>query len=278
MKQILKNKRGESILETVIAMTILAIGITFSSAIIGSSLSNVNLSKNRIVAVNIAREGIETMRNIRDTNWLKFATKRRQCWNNDPFIDNCQGATPITPGQYTIYKNDEQKWMLEDQLDVESDDTGNAFPDAPDDGDVFRRTDEERTYIWNEDEIRWIDKATLYLVDIDPLTDTDLDHDYTNDTDSYNHMLVRAIPLGTEVKRTIYKRYIKIEYVENVDIDSDGILVSTPTQWENYAHNVDNLNRMRITATVVWRGSKKEHKSELSTHITDYLGRERLEG
>lgn len=267
MKQILKNKRGESILETVIAMTILAIGIAFSSAIIGSSLVNVNTSKNRIIAVNIAREGIEAMRNIRDTNWLKFTTNRRQCWNNDPIENTCDGSNAILPGHYTIYKeNSAQKWVLEDQLIFDND--GDEFPIEPNNDDVFRRSGEERTYIWDANEAKWIDKATLSLVDINPLVDTNLDHDYINDTDLYNHVLVgNPSYYGTEVKRTIFKRYIKIEYIDN-----NGTLITDP------GNLTAEHNRMRITATVVWRSSKKEHKTVLSTHITDYLGRERLGG
>jgi len=35
----------------------------------------------RIVAINIAREGMEGLRNMRDTNWMKFSGDRRGRWN-----------------------------------------------------------------------------------------------------------------------------------------------------------------------------------------------------
>ena len=41
--------------------------------------TNVNV-KNRVTALNIAREGVEAVRNIRDTNWLKYSGDRRKKW------------------------------------------------------------------------------------------------------------------------------------------------------------------------------------------------------
>ncbi len=251
-------------------MTILAFGVMFSSAIIGSSLGNVHIAKNRVVAVNIAREGIEAMRNIRDTNWLKFATKRRQCWNFAPQSnpdEPCSGDPDewIQPGEYIIYKQDTERWRLFDITKMDT--SGNEFPEDPSKGDTFRHTDENKSYVWDG---TWIDFATLFLVDIDPLTDTDLDHDYLNDTDTYNHVYIPpADGLGTEVDKTIFRRTVKIEYLEN-----DGNIVSDDT----LDSSDSSLNRMRITATVTWRGSRRDHSVELSTHITDYLGREQLNG
>jgi len=249
-------------------MTILSFGVMFSSAIIGSSLGNVHIAKNRVVAVNIAREGIEAVRNIRDTNWLKFATRRRQCWNFNPASDPdtpCTGAGDelILPGDYIIYKQDTDRWRLWDITDM--DDINNDFPTDPSKGDTFRHTDENKSYVWDGE--NWIDFATLFLVDIDPLTDSDLDHDYTNDTDAYNHIYIPADDgLGTEAGKTIFRRTVTIEYLkDNGEIVSSGAVDSA-------------LNRMRITVNVTWRGSRGDHSVELSTHITDYLDREQLNG
>jgi len=244
-----KNKRGETILETVIAMGILAIGITISSAIIGSSIRNMNTSKNRIIAVNIAREGVEAMRNIRDTNWLKYRHKIRQCWNNYPPQDpaaSCSGDIndAIKPGDFIIYKQDTERWRLEENQPV-------LDPDGEPPGVM-------------------IDNAFLYLVDVtfDPPVDTDLDRDYFNDKDAYNHAVtVSNDALGKDYRqKTPFRRVITIEYLDN---EGDILSTGDPT-----VHH----NRMRITATVSWRDGKNEFSTQLSTHITDYLGRERLPG
>ncbi|MBU1017998.1 hypothetical protein KKA33_03140 [Patescibacteria group bacterium] len=273
MRLSLKSRGGESILEAIIAMTILSFGVMFSSAIIGSSLGNVHIAKNRVVAVNIAREGVEAVRNIRDTNWLKFASKRRQCWNFEPQSDPntpCTGADNelILPGDYIIYKQDTERWRLNDILNMDS--SGPDFPGSHAKGDTFRHEGENKSYVW--DGIAWIDFATLYLVDIDPLTDTDLDHNYTNDTDTYNHIYIEEDDgLGIEAEKTIFRRTVKIQYLTD-----GGGLISTPGEFN--AAVPSSLNRMRVTVTVIWRDSRMEHNVKLSTHITDYLGREQLNG
>lgn len=262
-----KNKKGESILETIIAMGILAIGIMLASTIMGSSLRNINLSKNRVIAVNVAREGIEAMRNIRDTNWLKFSSNRRTCWNHDPAIDNCDNIifTPIDPGTYIIYKEDTvQKWKLDDLLDVDSSGTGPDFPPPGGIGYTFRNTTENKTYVW--DGSVWIDKTTLSFIDMDLDIDTDGDLDKENDMDAYNHILVNdEDAFGKEIRRTNFRRFLTIEYLDN-----NGTLITNPALLNQ------NHNRMRITATVFWREAKNEFSTQLSTHITDYLGREIL--
>ena len=186
------NNRGETILETVIAMGILAIGVTIASAIIGSSIRNMNASKNRIIAVNIAREGIEAMRNIRDTNWLKYRYKIRQCWNNNPPKDPITGCSgdineAIKPNDYIIYKQEgTQRWRLNPVTEITN----------------------------TEDPPVVIGPTQLYLVDIDPLVDTNSDHDYTNDRDIYNHAIhADNDAMGkNDAQKTPFRRIMTIEY------------------------------------------------------------------
>jgi type II secretory pathway pseudopilin PulG len=72
--------RGDSILEVVIATAILSTMMIATFDILQRALdTNINV-KNRIIALNIAREGVEAVRNIRDTNWLKYSGERREKW------------------------------------------------------------------------------------------------------------------------------------------------------------------------------------------------------
>ena len=260
-----KNKSGESILETIIALGILAIGITLASTIIGSSLRNINLSKNQIIAINIAREGIEAMRNIRDTNWLKFSNKRRICWNHNPPEDPamaCDGLTPIEPGDYIIYKQEGTfRWRL-GELGI-----GPFSEDPPIGsyiGDIYN--DNENTYIWDGD--KWVDITTLYFIDMDINVDSNGDGDSGNDRDAYNHALTESLDaLGqNNYKQTVFKRFITIQYLSN-----DGSIVTAP------ASPSPDDNRMRITAEVIWQEGKNQFSTQLTTHLTDYLGRETLD-
>ncbi|MCK5612996.1 prepilin-type N-terminal cleavage/methylation domain-containing protein [Candidatus Pacearchaeota archaeon] len=280
MKLIKKNKRGETILETIIAMVILAVGVTTAGAIIGYSLRNMNGSKNRIIAINIAREGVEAVRNIRDTNWLKYNSRRRVCWNHMPEIDpeiGCDGSTPIQPGRYLIYKQAEtERWILT-EYEIRDDEFNNTtIPDAKTTGlNYYYNTDTNRTY--RKVDEKWEDIATLHLMDIDATwLDSDEDHIYDNDEDLFNHAYNPNDNLDREtvhdslgekiVKKTALKRIISIDYLQN-----DGDLIFE----DNGSTTVSNLDdRMRITSIVSWQEGNRNPSVELVTHITDYLGRE----
>lgn len=182
--KIFKNNRGETIAETIIALSILAIGITLSATLMANNLRNMNVSKNRVVAVNIAREGIEAMRNVRDTNWLKFSGKRRICWNHKPGSnpsESCEGSNPILAGNYITYKDENHRWRLAEA-------TG--------------------------------DLDMLYKVDIDTSYDTDGDGNYENDGDMYNHISnsdpALSDALGDDyLTNTSFSRIITINYLSN---------------------------------------------------------------
>lgn len=261
MRNIFKNIKGETIIETIIALSVLAIGVTLSSTIMASSLRNINTSKNRVIAVNIAREGIEAVRNIRDTNWLKFSGNARGCWNQIPQIldgvtcaETCNGSTPITPGGYIVYKaegtggsstncNTIQRWRLEKKGNI------GVNPNT-------------------------ISNSTLYQVDIEPVdVDTDGDGTFDNDKDIYNHLI--TLPTNStddalgraNTQKSPFSRVITIEYLEN-----DGTVVTT---WPN--SDEDKLNRIRVTSKVTWIRGSAEHSVTLKTHLTDYLGRDDLD-
>lgn len=87
--------RGDTILEVVVATAILSTILIATFNILQRAVdTNVNIS-NRIIALNIAREGIEAVRNIRDTNWLKYSGDRRDKWlchDSSGNPDNCDGS------------------------------------------------------------------------------------------------------------------------------------------------------------------------------------------
>lgn len=243
MKRIL-NRTGETLAESIIALSILAIGITFAGTIMAMSLGNVTSSKGRVLAVNIAREGIEAVRNIRDTNWLKFSGKRRDCWNHLPDTnpDDCDPAAPewIDPGDYIVYQDETRRWRLRLAETV----------------DAF-------------------ESSRLYLMDIDTALDTDGDGSTDNDEDIYNHRIAADNlrlengddPLGHEHStESPFKRVISIDYLTNAGAslaESGGVLTA-------------GYNRMVVTSTVTWPASGRLLSVQLKTYLTDYLGREDL--
>jgi len=69
----LKFENGQTLIETIVAIGLLTTGIIggLSLAIYAEGSSDVVL--NQIVATNLAREGVEIVRNMRDTEWLEGA-------------------------------------------------------------------------------------------------------------------------------------------------------------------------------------------------------------
>jgi len=68
-------------MEVVISIFIFSIGLVATGSLIVSSLNVNMMSRDRIIALNLAREGIEAVRNMRDTNWLINSSNLRACWN-----------------------------------------------------------------------------------------------------------------------------------------------------------------------------------------------------
>ena len=68
---------GFTILEVIIAILVVTIGVLSVYTAIQQIVSYTHHSASRLTAVHLGEEGIEIVRNIRDTNWLKGIA-----WNN----------------------------------------------------------------------------------------------------------------------------------------------------------------------------------------------------
>lgn len=70
MKHLTCNK-GFSLLEVIIAIFVITIGITGAVNLINFGISSATVSKSQIIATNIAQEGMEIVRGVRDSNWIE---------------------------------------------------------------------------------------------------------------------------------------------------------------------------------------------------------------
>ena len=71
-----KYQNGFTLLETIVAVGLITVGLISALALISSSLFYVSSIEDRLIAANLAGEGIEVVRNIRDSNWLQNPTDR----------------------------------------------------------------------------------------------------------------------------------------------------------------------------------------------------------
>lgn len=79
------SKRGSFLADVLVSLFVLMTSLSIGYSVLSTALIAHSYNKNKIIAINIAREGMESIRLMRDTNWLKYGEKRRLCWN---FWDN----------------------------------------------------------------------------------------------------------------------------------------------------------------------------------------------
>ena len=118
------SKKATSILEAMIVLLIVITWIIWLYNIFNSSQKLSNTTKNRIEAIEIAREWIEVMKNIRDTNWLMFGWNTRNCFNTYNYDSKCVQETTndiLTSSWYVIFQNEDHKWYLEAKNNYNSD-------------------------------------------------------------------------------------------------------------------------------------------------------------
>lgn len=103
------QKPAESLVEVVIAVFVVALGSGAATSLIINAIQANSFSKDSLVALNLAVEGIEAMRDIRDTNWIKFGYDKANCWNvlpgsvSAPGFDCTAAANKIGVGAASTY-------------------------------------------------------------------------------------------------------------------------------------------------------------------------------
>lgn len=94
---------AESLIETMVAITVIALATAAALAVLRISLEGNEDIGNKVVALNLAEEAFEALRNIRDTNYLLFSADPDNCWNKYDVTDvsACSdGSAPeITDGE-----------------------------------------------------------------------------------------------------------------------------------------------------------------------------------
>ncbi len=66
------NNSGFSLLEALVAITIFTLGVTAATTAIAQAIKLSFRVESKVIAANLAQEGIEIVRNIRDTNWISL--------------------------------------------------------------------------------------------------------------------------------------------------------------------------------------------------------------
>lgn len=113
-----KSIKATSISEAIVVILIVVVWLTWVYNIFSQSIRLTDSVENKIQAIQIAREWIEAMTNIRDTNWLLFSSDRNNCWrtlnyNNWCIWDDSFSNIISDWWMYRIVRDTSNRWILE---------------------------------------------------------------------------------------------------------------------------------------------------------------------
>jgi len=111
------SKKATSIAEAIVVTLIIVVWLTWVYNIFMQSIKLTGSIENKIQAIQIAREWIEWITNIRNTNWILFPSNIDSCWKTLNYDNRCIPAVlynEIDPTSYKIYRDSDFRWILEE--------------------------------------------------------------------------------------------------------------------------------------------------------------------
>lgn len=110
------RERGFTLVEVIVMMAVLTIGIVGTLAVANVAVQSGTRNEQRVVAANLAREGVELVRAIRDSNWAAAAEgSGASCWDYYaasplqaqavPYTTSCTQTYPETDNQFVAWLN-----------------------------------------------------------------------------------------------------------------------------------------------------------------------------
>ena len=100
-----QKNRGFSLVETLVAIAIFSASIIGLMSVLASGIADTNYARQKITATYLAQEGIEYIRNMRDTNalaggaWNNFTTSLNSCVNKDSAC-GINNSVPTTDSRF----------------------------------------------------------------------------------------------------------------------------------------------------------------------------------
>ena len=108
MSHALRSRPAESLIETLISILVIVIASTAALSMLRTSLRGNNVIGEKLIALELAREGLDAVKSIRDTNYLLFSSDPDTCWDklSLTITSNCATATSVADGiTYYLLQN-----------------------------------------------------------------------------------------------------------------------------------------------------------------------------
>ena len=220
--------------EIIISMAVLLMTVVGATQVLVSIIRSNNENVHALIAYQLAQEGLEGFRNVRDSNWLLNADFDGQIDGNKVW----DVALPAVPGTTRYYILDYK------QLG----DSSFALPPPSAQVNVA----EIPNYApWKLSEVQpdqdqVVKEATLYLHAV-------------NDPANPDRLQTRYVHAGFgDDKKSIFSRYLK---VEALPYEQNGVTVDD-----------SKVFKYRVTAVVSWKEQNRDKDFRLVTELTDWKG------
>ncbi|MDO8668682.1 MAG: hypothetical protein Q7K65_00105 [Candidatus Buchananbacteria bacterium] len=125
-----KNQNGQSLLELVVAIGVITVGLFSVWNLFISNFNGEQESGARVLAINLAREGVEIVKNIRDSNWL-YIDNNDNCSYNGIDYDPCNWDSGLSGDGTGVAQNIFSDSVYIDYANVDniSDDKAKIYQD-----------------------------------------------------------------------------------------------------------------------------------------------------
>jgi len=265
----IKNQSGLTIVELLTAFFVITISI--SAVIITNfmALKSQGNSKDIMIATNLAREGIEAVRTVRDTNWLYYSGSKRSIdadGARDHWNDGFDGTDHFGNNYKNINASDGCVSGDGDCSDVEV--THYFIPEM----DIYSAIDDNR-YQWKLRHIEQTQNPILLdneMRDYIMLSDSE---EYILYEDENTSLLIQNATYDSEtsgIKKTNFRRLIEITFKESYD----DALPCAPLAPATCKLNA-NDNIIDVRSMVVWLDSSGDARNVvLKSQISDWFRRD----
>ncbi len=114
------NNQGFTVLEIGVSLLIISVGMLGVLSLIVQNIRADDVDRNRIIASQLAQEGLELVRNQRDYNWLSEDNWIRDVAEEDSYtidyqLDTYSGVDDISDPETLLYLNDDGFYVHDDE-------------------------------------------------------------------------------------------------------------------------------------------------------------------
>ncbi|MCD5382506.1 type II secretion system GspH family protein [Candidatus Gracilibacteria bacterium] len=264
------NKKGETLIEIMIAIVILSTVLIAVSNVLGNSKITAKSSEQRIEAVALAKEGLEIFRYVRKENYMQYSDKKRICWNF--VIDNDGSTNPALRnyGNGTLEADgsggDDDKECEENSDSSKAGSANYIFEDGKMYLPLQNLSDSSYGRFFLSSKGQDLNEIWVKKDDGDVYSDLVI-FQLCRHKDTGLIMSCESMGFADDKKEKLpYFRVLKMEYVNHFGEKCSGTNGCDTTKPKS-------LNQIKVTSTVIWSSGPGIQSVDLTTIFTDYEDR-----